>query len=807
MRGARPGGSTNRPGLIAGNNNLLTHSDPGLKRAGAVGAQPPTSRPGTPAGPGGRRNKSVEALAAERKAAQMRSIRKWSIIAGISAFVLPILAFAIGYVIFTPPDPRSLIQKSSKVVEIQYADGSTMGKISGAGAKDIVEKDKIPKHVKDAVLAAEDRDFYKHQGFSPVGILRAMWKQVTGGSGGGSTVTQQYIKNATEDDDQTLWRKYREICMAAKLEQAYSKDDILWAYLNIIYFGRGFGIKSAADGYFNKEPKDLTVAEAAVLGLVIQRPSDWQSEVDEAQAAGRFNYTLDGMVEMGSLSPAERAQIKFPTVATPTEKSSDGFTGSRLFIKKQVLAELAESNIDEAQVIREGFTIQTTIDPKAQKSMEEAARKIIHDERQPKSKAADGHAEPLETAGVAIEPSTGAVLAYYGGEKGNSFDWAEEPQQAGSTFKPFVVAAGLQQGKSIYTRYDASQPAVFGDYSVNNSSSRYPCSQCTVEDSIKYSINTSMVRMAKDVGTAKVAEAARDAGIREKTRQKGSTKSKPLLEPDKGGTYGLGIALGQYRVTAIDMANAYATFANGGMRNDFHFIKSVKEADGDEKQLKQRNSQPAFDKNIKKNKDIARNITKTMEGVAQFSNNATLDGLNGKGARPSAAKTGTHQFGKSTRGGGETEDAWMVGYTPQVSTAVWVGTKDPAALKGTYNRAAGSFSSEGNAHDIFGSKEPTDVWKMFMDNYLDDEKVERFDPMTTVVGSPQRGSDFDDNDTDKRPDRDEDTDASNTPTFPLPPTNLPTFFPDPGDESTEPTKTRPGRPTATFPGFPGFPGN
>jgi membrane peptidoglycan carboxypeptidase len=704
----------------------------------------------------------------------MASIRKWSVIVGVAAFVLPLLAFIAGYVLFSVTKPRSLIEQSNKVVTLNYSDGSTMARVTSNGSKEIVEQDQLPKHIKDAVLAAEDRDFYKHSGFSPMGIMRAVWNQATGGSGGGSTVTQQYIKNATGDDEMSLWRKYKEVCMAAKLEQTYDKDEILWAYLNIIYYGRGeTGIQGASKAYFNKPAAQLDVAEAVLLAQVIQRPSQWDPEIDETHARERFEYVLNGMVEMGNLSPSERARIKFPRWEKASEKSNEGITGAKLFIRKQVERELEASGIEWSQVTRNGYTVQTTIDPKAQEIMEATAKKVIR---------APGQPEELRTAAVSIEPKTGGVLAYYGGDDAKSFDFAEIPNQPGSSFKPFVVIAGLEQGKGINTRYDASSPYISPDKtSFNNFDGDSSCGNCpiTVAESIRRSVNTSMVRMAVDVGLKNVKQAAHNAGIRKKT-----SSDKPLLNGDQ--PVGAGLALGQYPATPLDMANAYATIANRGMRNESHFVQEVKTTDGSTVVLKREGPKRAFDKNNEdKNEQIARNVTKAMEPVAGFTKVSLARG------RPSAAKTGTHQYENPKQPDMTgNEDAWMVGFTPQVSTAVWVGTADPQPIKGKFNKSS--------LRDIYGKDEPSQIWKLFTDDYLKGKKSEDFGPINYIGSAPNFDDDFDDDTSTRRPTRNDNT--PNLPTFTLstdfPRPGLPSNRPGPGDESETPD---PPFPTNPFP--------
>src|SRR5690606_6048215 len=246
------------------------------------------------------------------------------------------------------------------------------------GNRTDVTIDQVPPHVRNAVIAAEDRDFYTNPGFSISGFARAARDNLLGkeSAGGGSTITQQYVKNALVGDERSLERKLHELVISAKMARQWSKDEILAAYLNTIYFGRGaYGIDAAAKAYFGKPVQELTVAEGAVLAATIQLPSLLDPEQNPEGAQARWNYVLDGMVSSGNLDSAERAGMQYPQVVSlaATEQESGLNSGPEGLIKNKVLAELSEAGISEQQLNTAGLQITTTIDAKAQQAAVEAA--------------------------------------------------------------------------------------------------------------------------------------------------------------------------------------------------------------------------------------------------------------------------------------------------------------------------------------------------------------------------------------------------------------------------------------------------
>src|SRR6516162_6472150 len=294
--------------------------------------------------------------------------------------LLPIVTFAMAYFIVDVPKPGNI--RTNQVSTILASDGSEIAKIvPPEGNRVDVNLNQVPVHVRQAVIAAEDRNFYSNPGFSFSGFARAVNNNLFGGGDlqGGSTITQQYVKNALVGSAQHgfsgLLRKAKELVIATKMSGEWSKDDVLQAYLNIIYFGRGaYGISAASKAYFDKPVEQLTVSEGALLAALIQRPSALDPAINLQGCAKRWNWVLDGMVTIGALSPTDRAAQDFPETVPPDQsRIQSQTTGPNGLIATAVTHELLDLfNIDERTLNTQGLQITTTIDPKAQKAAEDA---------------------------------------------------------------------------------------------------------------------------------------------------------------------------------------------------------------------------------------------------------------------------------------------------------------------------------------------------------------------------------------------------------------------------------------------------
>ena len=629
--------------------------------------------------------------------------RRW-LAAALGVFVLlPMVTFGLAYLIVDVPQPGDI--RTNQVSTILASDGSEIAKIvPPEGNRVDVDINQVPIHVRNAVMAAEDRDFYTNPGFSISGFARALQNNLFGNDiQGGSTITQQYVKNALVGDQRTglggLIRKAKELVISTKMSQQWSKDEVLQAYLNIIYFGRSaYGISAASQAYFDKPVDQLTVSEGALLAAIIQRPSTLDPAVDPEGAEVRWNWVLDGMVTIGALSQSERDQQVFPqTVAPDLAKTENLTTGPNGLIERQVIKELLELiNIDQQTLNTQGLQITTTIDSQAQSAAVDAAATYL-----------DGQMPEMRTAVVSIDPRTGGVKAYYGGTDATGFDFAQAGLPTGSSFKVFALVAALEQGMGLGYQVDSSPLKVDDKLTINNSEGM-GCGTCNIAEAIKQSFNTSYYRLMLKLknGPADVADAAHRAGIAESFPGVDHT----LSEDGLGGPPAPGVVLGKYETRVIDMASAYATLANSGIYHRPHFVEKVVNAQGE----------VLFDAAADENdgerrieEAVADNVSAALQPIPGWS-----AGHNLAGGRSSAGKTGTHQLGDT----GANRDAWFVGYTPQLSTAVWVGTvKGDVPLVNSWGGP------------VYGAGLPADIWKATMDGALQDSDFESF-PTPGEVG-------------------------------------------------------------------------
>ncbi|WP_167479945.1 transglycosylase domain-containing protein [Nocardia arthritidis] len=686
---ARPG-TGERPAARRTENGMNT----GERRAQSGPPSGPPPRRGN-GGSGGSGGPGKRGPGQQKKKSAWRWVRRVCYV-GLAFVLVGVVAGVVAYTTVPIPQPGDL--KTNQVASIFASDGTTIISkvVPKDGNRSEVSIDQIPPHVRNAVIAAEDRDFYTNPGFSISGFVRAARDNILGreSAGGGSTITQQYVKNAVVGDEHSYSRKLRELVISAKMANKWSKDQILAAYLNTIYFGRGaYGIDAASKAYFNKPVNELTLPEGAVLAAVIRSPSGLDPEKNPDGAKDRWNYVLDGMVQGGSLSAADRQKQQFPQVV-PAAQTSDKTldSGPEGLIKQQVLTELSAAGISEQQLNQAGLQITTTIDPKAQQAAVDAARKVM-----------DGEPEKLRTGVVSVDPHTGAVRAYYGGENGQGWDFAGAPLQPGSSFKVFGLAENLAEGKPLSQMYDSSPLQVPGVKITNVANDQ--CGMCTIAEALKRSLNTSFYRMEMEMqnGSQKIADMAHKLGIPDTIPKFGKT----LVEPD-GGPPNNGIVLGQYPVRVLDMASAYATLAASGIYHAPHFVQKVVTADG---QVLLDRGEVAGERRV--DAAVADNVTDAMKPIAAWSNKHNL-----AGNRDSATKTGTAQLNDTD----ENKDAWMVGYTPSLSTAVWVGSTDNTRLRNA------------NGSMIYGSGLPADIWKATMDGALKGTPNETFPKPAPIKG-------------------------------------------------------------------------
>ncbi|HVV24970.1 MAG TPA: transglycosylase domain-containing protein, partial [Pseudonocardiaceae bacterium] len=680
-----------------------------------------------------------------RRRSVWRWVRRSIYIMIFLATVTPVVAFFIIYQDVTVPDPRTVALSEAQPVTIYYADGSVLTKLT-TGTRIFLKPDAIPINVRHAIEAAEDETFETNNGFDVKAIARSVRNHATGGTGGGSTITQEYVKVATGNDEHTLSRKITEAAQAYKMTKTYpDKNDILAAYLNIVFFGRGaYGIESAARAYYGVDAAHLAPAQAALLAGLVQLPG---KAADPEYQHRRFTYVWGRMAANHWITQAQYTAQKFPTPIAQRPSGSK-LSWDRQLIVNQVLNELQADGWSEQQLKASGAQIYTTIQPRAQTDAEDAIATTLRtdgkftnggpmvvpgigavtDDGKPVS-AKNPQVKATETAAlVSIEPGTGEIVAYFGGNnpKATQLDMANTAHQAGSSFKPYTLTAGVENQPDkigLDSVYDPSGPQTIDGVVVHNSEGDSCPAPCTVKDAMTNSINTVFYEMGSQVGSPAVRNAAYQAGIPKTEVVSGkrvpslitlhTTSGQPIVEG--------GIAIGQYPVRPLDQAQGYATFANGGMYMPAHFVRKVTDIGG-QHTLDQFSTpaKPAFDTDPARSAQIAKTVTDSMTQVAQSS------GFGLSGGRPSAAKTGTQNYvAPDGTNNNWNSDAWTVGFTPgSVVTAVWFGHYDrPGPLFGSgNNRHAGSNSN----YSVFGREEPGAIWQRYTDAYLAGQPVRQF---------------------------------------------------------------------------------
>jgi membrane peptidoglycan carboxypeptidase len=668
------------------------------------------------------------------------SFKQLLALAGVG-FLALVALIGVAYAATPIPTPNSLISAQTTIV--YYDDGKTEIGRFGDQNRIIVPLSDVPVPVQRAVLAAEDRTFYENRGISPTGIARAFWNNLRGGSTqGGSTITQQYAKNAYLSSARTYTRKFKEFFIAVKLARRDNKDKILQDYLNTIYFGRGaYGIQTAAQTYFGKDAKDLTVAEGAVLASVIRSPAGYDPTNHPEALAGRFNYVLDGMVAKGWLSASQRAGLQVPPLATV--KKPQG--GTSYFLMDTVRRELKANGFTDQDIDLGGLRVVTTFNKKAQR----AAVRAVRQERPTEN------AHNVHIGLSAVTPGTGAVVAMYGGDTAGGLNEVTQARvQPGSAFKPFALAGALRDGISLKSRFEGNSPLDLPgtDKQVNNEFDQDYGSSVDLVKATAESINTAYVDLTLHMGAGKVLKAATDAGI-------------PADTP--GLTANAVTTLGTSSVRNIDMADAYATFAAGGQQASWYTVSEVKGSNGGVRYRARPEGSRAF------SKDVVSDVDYALQQVIKTGSGTEARAL----GRPAAGKTGTAALRPDT-----TTSAWFVGYTPQLAAAV-------DFYKGT-GRA--DLDGVGGLSTFFGGEYPARVWTAFMTAAMQNLPVKDFPPPAYVgeAVNPQPTS------------TPSPTTSSPTPT---PTTSAPTILPTtpipttslPGPPSTPPGQST-GPPTITL---------
>jgi penicillin-binding protein 1A len=595
--------------------------------------------------------------------------------------VLGSTAFAYGMVVAVGQQLRGLdpfTQAAKQQVDgyVYAADGHTiLAVLRGSQSRVLVKSGQISPWIKQAIVATEDRRFYEHRGIDIRGMARALLADVEHKSAvqGGSTITQQFVKNELTGNDRSITRKLKEATLAWQLEQHWDKDQILTAYLNTIYFANGaYGVERAARTYFGHDAAKLTLPEAALLAGIPEDPSRYDPVAHPKTAEKRRALVLTLMLRQGIIGAKQyRAALRAP-LPKPQDVHLSGVMGQAPYFGEYVKQQLlSDDQFGAKRVYGGGFRVHTTINLRLQKLARDAIDKWLP--------SPDGPQAAL----VSINPSNGAVLAMYGGRSfhASQFNLAVQGErQPGSSFKPFVLAAALKEGIAPSSTFESKPVSIFlGNryWNVHNYEGEYLGSIDLVK-AISASDNSVFAQLTKVVGPSHVVRTAHQVGI-----------TSPLQSV-------FSIGLGSQAVNPLEMARAYATFANGGYRVDGkvfgnrpRVITQIDDATG---------------KTVFENAPVRKQVMSTTDAqlLTQLLQGVVTSGTGRAAALPNqpvAGKTGTTEnYG----------DAWFVGYTPQLVTAVWVG----------YPKGLRPMLTEFHGGPVVGGTFPAEIWKAYTQSAL-----------------------------------------------------------------------------------------
>ncbi|MFD7263934.1 transglycosylase domain-containing protein [Streptomyces sp. NPDC059874] len=665
-------------------------------------------------GPSGRAN-GTKGKAGAGKRTGIRRFFTWRKVLGtlFGLMLLPIAgAIVLYFLVDEPTDPNESATLQSNTY--RYADGTVMAR-TGKMNREMVPIDKIPEDVRTAFIAIENKSFYKDRGIDVMGVARGLFNTVTGkGKAGGSTITQQYVKNYYLTQDQSPTRKLRELVISLKVDRRMEKDDILVGYLNTNFYGRNaYGIQAAAQAFYGVDADKLTLEQGAYLAAVIQAPS--QYDLATAGPNGtrlvniRFNAVLDNMVEMGVLDEAKRKTMTLPPPIKP--KPRPGMEGQKGYLIQAANDEMDEQDITPAQIAAGGWNIVLNIDPKKQEALEKA----VNDELESKLDRKDTKNRPqdqsVQAGATSVDPKTGAIVAMYGGqglaEKDQS-NALRTDYQPGSTFKPIVLASALQNGATTQdgkpitpnALYDGtSRRQVVGSkipFNPQNQDDKDYGKEITVQDATNSSVNSVYAQMVVDVGPPAVKKTAISLGMKDRD---GWQEDQPAM------------SLGSMSANTMEMAGVYATFDNHGKKVTPTIIKSAEHADGKFKPRDAIGSQVI-------SRQTADTVTKVLTGVVNDGSGSKVK----SSVYEAAGKTGTTE---------ENRAGWFTGYTPELVTVVAMFGEEP----GTHKQVTLTGTAGGGRAG--GSSFPAEIWKAYTLAVLKGGKTAEFDLSDAVMGAKQ----------------------------------------------------------------------
>ncbi|MDQ0715934.1 penicillin-binding protein 1A [Streptomyces luteogriseus] len=740
---------------------------------------------------GGRRAapKSHRSSAAAGKSG-IRRLFSWKKILGtfLGLCLLGMGAFIVLYMVIDIPEGNADAKRQSNIYK--YSDGSIMAR-DGKVNRENVDLSRVPKEVRMTFVAAENKTFYKDAGVDFKGTARGLFNTVSGrGAQGGSTITQQYVKNYYLTQEQTVSRKLKELVISLKLDREKSKDYILAGYINTSYYGRNaYGIQAAAQAYYGKDAEKLTVAQGAYLAALLQAPSqyDWAvaSENGKKLVKARWNYVLDNMVEEGWLSASERAGMKFPVPKEP--KPAPGMEGQKGYLvnaansalEKQLVADGTADSTKEAEALVNagGWTLTLNIDKKKQAALEKSVQRQLNSKLDPDKRKVDGD---VQAGAASVNPKTGAVVAMYGGEdyfKHYTNNATRSDYQPASTFKPVILAAALeeqaktQSGKPITanTVYDGtSKRQVVEDgtkvgFAPENEDDRN-YGPISVQTAMNKSVNSVFAQMGVDVGMSEVVKVAGKLGM--------DTENMEAVPAQTLGSMG---------ASPLQMAGVYATLDNHGKKVTPALVKSAERLNQNVPM-----PDPVGDQVI--SREAADSVTSVLTGVVDDGTAQTSVANNpGRNGQQVAGKTGTSDNNKS---------AWFTGYTPGLVTSVGLFGEDAKT------HAQVPMYKAGGEPRVNGGGFPAQIWAAYTFGVMGD--VDKFDLETQQGAAVQPTWTPTPSQTPTQEPTQEPT-TEEPSSSPPPTTEKPSSSPPPSPSTTPPTLTPPTSPQTTPPGDGGDP--
>ncbi|WP_185912184.1 transglycosylase domain-containing protein [Streptomyces sp. WAC08452] len=706
-------------------------------------------------------------------------------------------SFIVLYLVIDIPEGNPEAELQSNVYK--YSDGSIMTR-TGDRNREIVDLAKVPKEVQRTFVAAENKTFYKDSGVDLKGTARGVLNTLSGkGAQGGSTITQQYVKNYYLSQEQTVTRKLKELVISLKLDREKSKDYILAGYINTSYYGRGaYGIQAAAQAYYRVDAEDLTVEQGAYLAALLQAPNqyDWAiaSETGKKLVQERWNYVLDNMVEEDWLSRADRQGMEFPVPEEP--KTSAGMGGQNGYlvdaanyeIRKQLVAQGAAEDMEQAKALLDlgGYTVTLNVDKKKQAELEKAVKAKLTSKLDPDEREVDAD---VQAGAVSVDPKTGGVVAMYGGVdyvKHFTNNATRDDYQPASTFKPVILAAAVDQDAETQdgvpitanTIYDGTskRPVVdqgrkVGFAPPNEDDVDYD--DITVQEAMNKSVNSVFAQMGVDVGMDRVMKVAGDLGM--------NTEGDQAVPAQTLGSMG---------ASPLEMAGVYATLDNHGKKVTPAVVKSVEHKDRTVEF-----PEPIGEQVI--SREAADTVTSVLTGVVD-------DGTAKKSVRDNPLRDGQTVAGK-TGTSDNNKSAWFSGYTPELVTSVGLFGEDPKT-----HAQVPMYKAGGVDYRVNGGGFPAEIWAAYTFGVMDE--ISEFDletkqgnavkPSTTPTQSQSPTQSPTEEETTEAPETEEPT--TEEPTTEAPETESPTQSPS-QSPSNSPSSQPPTDGQSTEPENPLFP--